>query len=610
MRRFRLAVLLPFLLAGIQAAGQAGCITNIPNRPGISLDGKWHYLVDPYETGYYNYRRQPYDQQEQPNREAYFADAVQKSNMDRLEYNFAQTPTLQVPGSWGMQVEQLHWYEGTVWYQRKLHYRKPANKRLFLHFEAANYESHVYVNGKKAGTHKGGFTPFDFEVTQLLLDGENSIVVKVDNTRRLDGAPTVNTDWWNHGGITRSVHLLEMPPTFIRNYKLQLSNRSQKTIQGWIQLDGQAQGLRVRVQIPELRIDQTYAPDQEGKVSFEIPSPNLSLWSPQNPKLYQALLSTEMETVTDQIGFRTIETRGSDLLLNGKKIFLRGISMHEENPVSGTRIATESEARMMLDWANELNANFVRLAHYPHSEYMARLADQMGILLWEEIPVYWTIQWENTQTLALAQQQLTEMIARDQNRASVIIWSMANETPVSDVRNRFLKSLVDSARALDPTRLISAALEVHGGGPMNKVIDDPFGEWTDIVSFNQYHGWYGGNIHDFPKISWDVKYPKPVIVSEWGGGALYGLRGDSLTLWTEDYQAHLYKKTLEGIANIPGLAGFSPWILADFRSPRRPLTHVQDMWNRKGLIGEGGHKKLAFRVLQTYYQKLKAEEPD
>lgn len=600
-----------FLLVGTQMMGQSGFITNISHRSGISLDGKWHYIVDPYETGYYNYRRQPYDQLEQLNREAYFADAVQKSKMDRIEYNFAQTPTLQVPGSWGMQVQQLFWYEGTIWYQRKLHYNKPDGKRLFLHFEAVNYECHVYVNGKKAGTHKGGFTPFDFEVTQLLQNGENSIVVKVDNTRRLDGAPTVNTDWWNHGGITRSVHLLEMPQTFIRSYKLQLGARSFSTIRGAVQLDGPvAPDLRVRVQIPELRIDQTYAPDREGNLSFEIQPKNLSLWSPQNPKLYQVLLSTEMETVADQIGFRTIETKGADLLLNGKKIFLRGISMHEENPVSGTRIASESEARMMLAWTKELNANFVRLAHYPHNEYMARLADQMGLLLWEEIPVYWTIQWENTQTRDLAQQQLTEMITRDQNRASVIIWSVANETPVTEARNRFLKSLVDSARILDPTRLISAALEVHGGGPMHKVIDDPFGEWTDIVSFNQYHGWYGGDINDFPKIRWEVKYPKPVIVSEWGGGALYGLRGDSLTLWTEDYQAHLYKKTLEGIANIPGLTGFSPWILADFRSPRRPLTHIQDMWNRKGLIGEGGHKKLAFGVLQRYYQNLKADEPD
>lgn len=237
---------------------------------------------------------------------------------------------------------------------------------------------------------------------------------------------------------------------------------------------------------------------------------------------------------------------------------------------------------------------------------MARLADERGILLWEEVPVYWTIQWGNPQTLANAQNQIREMITRDKNRASVIIWSMANETPVSDARNTFLRQLVETARALDDTRLISAAMEVHYDGS-KRILDDPFGAYTDIISFNQYHGWYGGNPNDFPKLEWEVKYNKPVFVSEWGGGAQYGFHADEETVWSEEYQAHLYEKTLKGINNIPGLSGFSPWILADFRSPRRPLPIVQDMWNRKGLISEGGHKKMAFGVLQRYYEKLKGQ---
>src|SRR5882724_8874543 len=156
------------------------------------------------------------------------------------------------------------------------------------------------------------------------------------------------------------------------------------------------------------------------------------------------------------MGFRTVETRGMDILINGKSVFLRGISLHEEDPLRGGRACTEAEARLLLGWARDLGCNYVRLAHYPHSEYMARVADEMGLLLWEEVPVYWTIHWADPATYANAEGQLTELINRDRNRASVIIWSMANETPISPERTAFLGKLVTCARALDPTRLISA----------------------------------------------------------------------------------------------------------------------------------------------------------
>ena len=237
---------------------------------------------------------------------------------------------------------------------------------------------------------------------------------------------------------------------------------------------------------------------------------------------------------------------------------------------------------------------------------MARVADELGILLWEEIPVYWTIQWENPDTLKNAQNQLTELIIRDKNRASVIVWSMANETPVSEARNRFLQKLVETTRSLDSTRLISAAMEVHNEGDF-KVMSDPFNELTDITSFNQYHGWYGGSRDDLPNLKWKVAGNKPVIVSEWGAGAAYGFHADKDTVWSEEFQADLYEKTLEGIFNIPGLSGFTPWILADFRSPRRALPDIQNMWNRKGIISEGGHKKLAFKILSDFYANPELE---
>ena len=271
----------------------------------------------------------------------------------------------------------------------------------------------------------------------------------------------------------------------------------------------------------------------------------------------------------------------------------------------GGRAYSEEDARLLLGWAKELGCNFVRLAHYPHNEHMARVADELGLMLWEETPVYWTIAWTNPDTLANATNQLTELITRDRNRASVIVWSVANETPVSEPRTRFLRSLVDTARGLDATRLVSAAMEVHVDPADNdhRIVDDPFGAYTDLLSFNQYIGWYDGLPEKLDKIRWTFAYDKPVMISEFGADALQGMHGDALTRFSEEYQQDLYRRTLAMLAKIPQWRGTTPWILVDFRSPRRPLPVIQDGWNRKGLIGENGTRKQAFFVLRDFYQK-------
>jgi len=205
---------------------------------------------------------------------------------------------------------------------------------------------------------------------------------------------------------------------------------------------------------------------------------------------------------------------------------------------------------------------------------------------------------------------LSDVIARDQNRASVVVWSVANETPVSPARTAFLKALVDEARALDGTRLISAAMEVRSepGDPLHKIVDDPFGEYTDLCSFNQYTGWYDGLPEKIDRIRWTIKYHKPVFISEFGADAKSGLHADALTRFSEEYQADVYKRTLPMLDKIPGFTGCTPWILCDFRSPRRLLPVIQDGWNLKGVIGHNGEKKMAFDVLKNFYaEKAKAD---
>ncbi len=601
MKYFLLIICLLFL-ADIQAQE---AIQNIMGRNVTSLNGKWNYIIDMYENGYYDYRYQPFDANPNPGG-GYFLDRKPENRWDLIEYSFDQASTLWVPGDWNSQDDRLLYYEGTIWYRKLFDYEKKSDNRVFVHFGAANYETDVYLNGKKLGKHIGGFTPFNYEITNLLKPEGNSLVVKVDNKRRRDAVPTLNTDWWNYGGITRDVNLVELPATYIADYKVQLAKGSTSKIDGYVKLTGEKKQQKVKLAIPELKYLQEVTTDSAGYVvlSGELKKP--VLWSPENPKLYTVEISAETDKVADQIGFRCIETKGTDIVLNGKSIFLRGICIHEENPLKGGRVTTEAEARMLLTWAKEINCNYVRLAHYPHNEYMVRLADQMGILVWEENPVYWTILWDNPATFANAKQQLTDLIGRDKNRASVIFWSMANETPVSESRTNFLKQLAQHARELDNTRLISAALETHTetARPKVKIVEDPFADYVDIVNFNQYIGWYDGTPEKCDAIEWQIKYNKPVMISEFGAGALQGFHGDSLTRWTEEYQEDVYKRTLNMLVKIPQFRGVTPWILCDFRSPRRPLANIQDGWNRKGVIGENGTKKKAFFVLKGFYQQM------
>lgn len=595
---------------GINLAVNGAEISTLSFRNGLSLNGKWHYIIDPYETGYYNYRYTPYDEQKNlgAGGGAFFLDTKPKNKTELVEFNFATSPTLWVPGDWNSQDEKLLYYEGTIWYRRDFNYPgSKSGKKVFLHFGAVNYRADVYLNGQKLGTHIGGFTPFSFEVTDLLKETGNFLVVKVDNKRMREAVPTLNTDWWNYGGITRDVRLVETGETYIDRLNITFIDPVTKTIRCEISLKGKDSSVqKVKIEIPALGILKEVITDQSGQAVAQFSSKKIEPWSPTNPKRYTFEVSTSSDRVTEVCGLRHITTKGTDILLNGKPVFLRGICIHEEIPMEGRRAYCEADARTLLTWAKELNCNFVRLAHYPHNEYMAKVAEEMGIMVWEEIPVYWTILWENTETYANAEKQLTEMITRDRNRASVIVWSVGNETPVGPARNKFMSSLAQKARQIDSSRLISAALEVNYWkyGNDTFAIDDPLGEHLDLLSYNEYIGWYGGLPSNCRNVKWKYDYNKPVIISETGGGALAGFYADSLTRWSEEYQAWMYDEQLAMMKKVPQFRGITPWILTDFRSPKRLLPNVQDGWNRKGVIGENGQKKKAWYVLKKFYDEM------
>ena len=577
------------LTASAQAPAAKGFLL-ADGRECQSLGGQWNYIVDPMDTGIYKYQMTLL----KPSKR-YFADRhfFQETNSS-IEYDFDRAPALRVPGDWNSQDEKLYYYEGGMWYRRTVDFHPVPGRRWFLYFGAVNYQCMVGLNNTVLGTHKGGFTPFWFEVTDVLKEGENSLVVYVNNSRGVSEVPTVNFDWWNYGGITRDVLLVSVPEIFIKDYRLRFDGASAEVS---VTLDGGS--VPVTVEIPELNC---HSERSEGIFHFNLKKKKNKpeRWSPGNPKLYDIIITAGNDRITDKVGFRTIRTEGEKILLNDMPLFLKGIALHDETiSANPGRCHSEEDARALLETAKDLGCNFLRLAHYPHSEQMVRLAEQMGFLLWEEIPCYWNIDWSSEETYANAENQLLEMIGRDANRAAVIIWSVANETPRNPERLAFLSKLIARTRAEDPTRLVSAAMEKKFVTKDHAVVEDELIALTDLISFNQYTGWYDGTPDLCDSVSWTIPSGKPVVISEFGGGARYGLHGSEK--FTEEYLALLYRKNLEMLVKLPGLCGISPWVLKDFRSPKRPLSGIQDEFNRKGLIDEQGRRKQAFYVLQDFY---------
>lgn len=591
---FLIAAAFPSCLA--RAASEPIVITGADRRPAISLDGEWASIVDPFFSGLFSFHHQ-----EKAN--GFFLNRKAKPDDPfPTEYDFSKSARLRVPGDWNTQSESYLYYEGPMWYEHDFTYEPKPHTKLFLHVGAANYRSYFWVNGEKVCEHEGGYTSFNCDVTQAAHAGANFVVAAVDNTRHEDNVPTLETDWWNYGGLTREVSLIETPDVFIDQFDVHLSRGDKTEIEGWVHVIGGQPGDAVEVEIPELHVRSGANVGDGGRAVLHFAVQGLARWSPEDPKLYKVKLRTGADSIEDLIGFRTIETRGTQILLNGKPIFLRGVAVHAEAPYRGGRAYSDKDAETLLGWAKEMGCNYVRLAHYPHAETMLRAADRMGILVWSEIPVYWALQFDNPKVLVKAQQQLDEEIGTSRNHAAIILWSMANETPNTAARTHFIEELASRARSLDASRLITAALLVRADGH-NKIVDDPLGKSLDVIGVNEYIGWYEGHPETADITKWSIAYDKPLILSEFGGDAKAGLHGSENQRWTEEYQANIYRHQLQMLNGIAQLRGMSPWILMDFRSPNRPLAGIQDEYNRKGLISEKGDKKLAFYVLQKAYRQ-------
>lgn len=573
----------------------AQAINNVYGRSYQSLNGKWAAIIDLYDAG----SRIPlYDNPKPKKKEEFY------------EFSFEGGLRLNVPGDWNSQTLELKYYEGTVWYAHT--FQKPHNltttqphNRYILYFGGVSTRCKVYLNGKMVCEHEGAFTPFDADVTDVLKDGDNFLCVEVNNNRRKEAIPAMSFDWWNYGGITRDVMLVTVPENHISTYFIQLDKHMPDIINVNVQMSSHQAGTKVKVQIPELKQNVTLTTDDSGAAETRLKVKGLQRWSPDSPKLYDVTLSTDDETVKDEIGFRNIEVAGTKVLLNGKDIFLKSISFHEEIPQRMGRAYSEGDAMMLLSEAKALGVNMVRLAHYQQNEYIVRNAEKMGIMLWQEIPVWQAIDFGNEETLQKASSMLRETMLRDRNRCADCFWGIANETKNTPERNAFLARLLRVGKDIDTTRLFVAAYDIAHYSPEHDsfIMKDDFYQNLDLIGINKYMGWYAAWPKDPAELHWTVALDKPLFISEFGCEALYGQHGDKevASSWSEEYQAELFRRNLRMFQNIPNLCGVSPWVLYDFRSPTRMHPTNQDGWNRKGLVSDQGQRKQAWYIMHDYY---------
>ena len=619
----------------------------IDSRNLTSLNGEWSYIVDPMNNGL----------PESSFFGGFPKNKTQKTGMELIEYNFETAAKISIPGAWNAADQQLLFYRGPVWLFKKFDYSKQGNQLTHIYFEGSNFTTKIFLTGQSVGEFKGGYVPFNFDITDYVKEGENILLVLTDNTLNKSTVPTNKTDWWPWGGLIGDVYLIETPQTFILNAFMQLDSETFDKALLKVQLSEPLQNSTVTITIPELKFQQSFLTDSSGTIAEEI-SFNPILWSPDNPKLYKVNISNSSDFITDQIGFRSIHINGQQIFLNGKQIKFKGISMHAEPIAEAGPAFSKNHFKKLLKTAKDLNTNFVRAAHYPYSRHLAKTADEIGLMLWEEVPVYWNIDWTNPETYTIAKNQISRLVQRDWNRSSVVVWSVANETPFSPNRMDFLNNLIAEIKLNDETRLTTAAL-LSGSEDQFKLlvlalalqgnksewvnakekiifksileqvnfaedssldfsisIDDPLGESIDLISYNEYFGWYyvtffvdqmqveEGTLRRLMfEILEDIKitsiYNKPIHISEFGAGAKYGTTGNKI--WSEEYQANVYRHQLKMISNNPQIQGITPWILKDFRAMLRPLPGIQDFYNRKGLIDENGNKKQAFTVLQDFY---------
>ena len=540
----------------------------------------------------------------------------------------SQVVPIAVPASWNDQFADERDNLGPAWYQNR--FDLPwgwGSQEIWLRFNSVNYLAEVWLNGVKIGEHEGGHLPFDFNVTGQVRSEGNLLVVRVDGAlapeRVPPGAipaipgqnfdnqcyPPANFDFYPFCGIQRPVVLYSLPKGGLDDLTV-VTDLAGTT--GVIRIDittrsdDKAVKATLRLRGPVCDISTTGFPAAEKQMQLSIPQARL--WSPDSPTLYQLVVELERDNVvfdryTLDIGIRTITVEGDQLLLNGKPVFLKGFGRHEDFPVTGRGWvpAVIIKDYNLMKW---VGANSFRTTHYPYSDEMMDLADRLGFLVIDETPavgLFFDGQGLENR-LRVCRQYTRELIARDKNHPSVILWSLANEPhSVEPAAQQFFRPLFDLAKSLDQTRPITLVSSV---GPQERAFD-----FLDVVCLNRYHGWYtepGQLEKGINQLSNELEemhalYPKPLILTEFGADAIPGVHAQPMELFSEEYQAETIAQTIRLLNTKPYVVGQHVWNLCDFKTAQA-VRRMGGM-NYKGVFTRDRRPKLAAHRLKALWDQ-------
>lgn len=502
-------------------------------------------------------------------------------------------------------------FQDVAWYKKDFF----ASGAITVKFHAVTEYAKVYLDGKYLGDHYGGFTSFEFDT--VVESGMHTLVVRVDPRSTEDTIPLWAVDWHHYCGIIRSVEVFEHKTVSIKamqaDYELSDSLTSADVKITATLKNHTAEKIEKSVQI---EIDGTTVYNERvtvgdtEEICARVKLDNVRLWDVGKPELYTVTMGTDDDDLTDRIGFRKIEVDGKRILLNKKPIKITGVNRHEEHPEWGFAMPAQLNAKD-LDILKDLNVNAVRGSHYPNSHLFVDMCDAEGILFWSEIPM-WGFQKESLERELVTERGLTmhkEMVNQYRNHPSIIIWGMHNEVATDSQEGRAItEQFVNCVRSLDPSRLITYATD--------KVQRDVCLDLVDFISLNQYVGWYGGEIKDWAGSIAKTKNRlkemgvdnKPIVMSEFGTGAIFGNKTFEELRWSENYQVEFYRHTLDLFLNDEDISGVYLWQFSDIRSnPKWSLMRVRG-FNNKGLVNEYRQPKLAYYTVKEIFEKQRSKE--
>jgi len=579
-------------------------------RNKLDLSGIWDFRVDPDHVG---------EQSEWFN-------------------GLADARPIAVPGSWNEQYADIFNYLDLAWYVTRTYVpRSWQGQRVFIRVGSANYYASVYVNGSRVGSHEGGHLPFAFEITDLLKwDTENVVAISVENELKPTRVPAGNMstalgpfasfprttfDFFPFAGLHRPVVLFTVPQTYIEDVTVVTGiDGADGTVTVTARLNQAvaAQG-SVTLSDGSTQVEATLS-FEHGVAAAKLNVPAARLWSDKDPYLYELTVSTESDRFSLPVGIRTISVEGGRILLNGQPVKMNGFGRHEDFIASGKGLNLPLLVKdyQLMRWTG---ANSYRTSHYPYSEEEMQMADREGFLIIDEIPAV-SLQFENDENAAIrlrmCLQQLDELVARDKNHPSVVMWCVANEPMPSSLNpgnlaaptkgdpsvvrgKQFLDTLLRRARELDPTRLVTLVTVM--GGPQDWM------QQCDVICMNRYWGWYvlGGEMdkalasleQELDQV-WNL-WHKPIIMTEFGADTMPGLHGQPPVMWTEEYQADYIRGHLEVAGRKDYVAGMQVWNFADFAAVQS-IMRIGGL-NMKGIFTRTRTPKLAAHVLREFWAR-------